>query len=234
MNRQVNAMIKLQKLWGIILQGKSNIEKSNQAIADGKAGNEERKELIVSIERDILNKKSTIKQKEIDLAGLDEQCSKLEDRKMVVKTEKELKAIGNELQKAMIEKGEVEDELINLFDELEAVESKLERSKEELLKDEEDLKNTIKEHTGRISRIEETIQKNQASFDEVFPELEPGVSARFKKLIESGNRIAIASVEDDICGNCRFIIPGFLALDSTKDDKIVTCTQCGRYIYKIG
>lgn len=233
MNKQIDTMIKLQRFNDSISRGKSKIEKSIQVIDEKKADIEERKDLIESIESDIRNKKSSIKQKEIDLTVLEDQCAKLEERKMVVTKEKELQAIGNELEKAITAKSEVEDELIYSFDDLEALESKLEKSRSDLQKDEEAILDIIKEHTERIARIEKLIQENQSSFDALFPELEPGISVKFKKLIGSGNGVAIASVDDEICGNCRFKIPGSLSLEAGKDDKIVTCENCGKYIYRI-
>jgi predicted nucleic acid-binding Zn-ribbon protein len=56
--------------------------------------------------------------------------------------------------------------------------------------------------------------------------------SKFVKMISSRDGKGVARVEGEICGSCNFKIPSFLAIEASKDDKVVNCTNCGKYIYK--
>jgi predicted nucleic acid-binding Zn-ribbon protein len=151
---------------------------------------------------------------------------------VMIKTEKELKALENELQKVNGERDILENEIIVLLDELEKKERGLTEMEADLEKLIEQVESDIRAVQSRIEDSRKKISEDQEKFDQLLPELTAGVRARFKKLMESGSGVAITPLEGEYCGGCHFRLPGHEILDTSRDDKIITCTNCGRFVYK--
>ncbi len=232
MNREIEIMIELQDYWHSVLRRQADIERSGKSILSLNEELESRSNAVLSLEDEVKNEKSRLKQGELDLSERDEHYKRLEDRKLMIKTEKEMKALDGELQRVNEERDSLENEIIDLLDELE-------RNERELTEMRSDLDNFSKKVNSDVERIQSEIEQfrlqvseNQKKFDQLLPELSSGVRKRFKKLIESGSGEAIAALEDKNCGGCHFRLPEHELLDASRDDKIINCTNCGRFVYK--
>lgn len=231
MNKDIKLMIELQRYWDNVLRGRNDIEKSEKSILHWKRQVDEKAKELSLLEEKIKETKVIIKQKEIELSENDEQIKKLNKRRDIVKNEKEMTAIDHEFANVKSTKDNLESELINLFDFLGDKESEVVNRKTELndvemqsLKDITDLKE-------RISHFNSLIDENQQRFDESVNNLSPETKMRFLKLIKSQNGKAIAMIEKEICGVCNFQIPFNLIQDVLKDNNIVNCTNCGRFLF---
>jgi predicted nucleic acid-binding Zn-ribbon protein len=232
MNREIEIMIELQDYWHRLLRGQADIERSEKSILSWNDELESKSNALLSLEDEIKNEKSRLKQGELDLYEKDEHYKRLEERKMMIKTEKEMRALDSELQRVNEERDILENEIIGLLDELE-------RRERELTEMRSDLENFSKQVDGDIERVQSRIEQlrveiseNQKKFEQLLPELSAGVRTRFKKLIESGSGEAIAALEGKDCGGCHFRLPEHELLDASRDDKIINCTNCGRFVYK--
>ncbi|MDY6933513.1 MAG: C4-type zinc ribbon domain-containing protein [Spirochaetota bacterium] len=225
-------MIELQKFWDNIIVSEEEIERSNKSISIWNQKVEEKKKGRVDLSSEIKNIKMTINQKEIELTEKEEKSLKLEDRRNILKTEKELQALESELKKILTQKNSLEEELIELFDknddmesELSVMNSELEESISRADKDIENLKNGI-------DRYSESIEENKKKFEELVTQLSVDVKSRFIKLIKSSNNKAIVSLEEETCEGCNFKIPFHIVMEVLKGDQVITCTNCGKFIYR--
>lgn len=231
MKSDIKIMIELQRYWQNIIASRVSIERHNKNIViwqdkitkaklkGGKTGGE------------VKTLKQEIKKLELELDTADEHIKKLEERRFLLKTEKEVEALKNELEKIKKEDGELENNLIALMDDFD--------SKETILKQEEtEASEMAEQFTGDKILIEEkisgeklNIEKNQALYDELQPQLTASAKSRFTKLLTSKNGLAIGVIDGEVCGSCNFHVPSQIALEASKNDQLVTCTNCGRYLY---
>ncbi len=233
MNKDISIMIELQRYWDNILKGRSDIEKCEKSILFWKDRIKQKAGEILIMENIIKNIKVSTKNKETELSEIDEKMRKLEKRKEVIKNEKEMTALEHELNKIISDKDAIEEVLINAFDDLGQKETELNSQRAELREAEKQSIYDIKELEEKLKRFQESVRENQDFFDSNVSRLSPAVSTRFLKLIKSQNGKAIASISGEICGACNFQIPFNLIQDSLKESSIVTCTNCGRFLYKI-
>lgn len=231
MNKDIKLMIELQRYWDNILRGRNDIEKSEKSILHWKKQVDEKAKELSKLEEKIKETKVIIKQKEIELSENDEQIKKLNKRRDIVKNEKEMTAIDHEFANVKSVKDNLEGELINLFDFLGDKESEVVNRKTELNDIEKQSLKDIADLKERINHINSLIDENQQHFDESVNNLSPETKMRFLKLIKSQNGKAIAIIEREICGVCNFQIPFNLIQDVLKDNNIVNCTNCGRFLY---
>ncbi|MFH0977347.1 MAG: C4-type zinc ribbon domain-containing protein [Spirochaetota bacterium] len=232
MNKDIKTMIDLQRYMDNILRGKNGIEKNEKSILYWKKEQEEKKKEILILEENIKELKITIKQKEIDLSEKEEQLKKLEKRKDIVKNEKEMTALEHEYSKVKADKDILENDTLEMMDFIEQKQSKC-----DLL--DSDLNNFTKQFTLDIRNLEEKIEdlkkiitENQQNFDGCTDQLSPSVKAKFLKLIKSQNGKAISSIEGENCSICNFQVPFNVIQDLSKENMIVNCTNCGRFLYK--
>lgn len=232
MNKDIERMIELQRYWDNVLRGREDMGKSGKSISFWEEKIAGKRRETAALENEIKNMKSSIKQKEIELEEKDGQAKKLEERKMQLKTPREVTAADNEMTRLDLERGQLEEDLIGLMDALKEKEDGLAR----LRREEEELKaqsgKDITMLKERIGRFEGLIAENQGKFDALIDDLSPPVKTKYIRLVNTGNGKGVVAVKGEICDGCNFQIPLHLALDSSKDEKIVTCTNCNRFIYR--
>ncbi len=232
MNSEISIMIELQALWDKVLGAREDAERSDRSIRHWEGMIAEKERALASLDEKVRNLKGVIKQKELELAEMDEKARRLGDRKEIIKTEREAAAVESELESVNAARGAIEEEAIGLMDELESTNALLETAKKELGETSKQAENDIAMLRRRVGEFEETMRENTGRFNARLPDLSAQVRSRFQRLISSGNGRAIAALSGDICGSCNTAIPLHIATDASKNDKIVSCTNCGRYIYR--
>jgi len=226
-------MIELQRYRDNIIRAENEIEKAETSIRKWNRELEDKKNTFTGLEIEIKNTKMEIKQNEIDLAEKDEKAKSLEGRRNFLKTEKESAALGRDLENLNSERGSLEEKLIELFDNLEKKQSDLKIIDADLSALSKQAGEQIKSLDERISNFTESHNVNKNKFDGLIGQLPPVISSRFLKHAQSGNGKGIAAVDrQDICGGCNFQIPAHLAQEALKNEKIINCTNCGRFIYR--
>lgn len=232
MNSTIKTMIELQQYWDRVLSSRAAIEKIRAQHKATEKEIEADKAAIDLLNRKIRELKSAIKHEEQALSGMSGRISKLEDRKKVIHTEKELHALEKEIDLVRFESGSLEDKTLSMIDDCDKMEKELSalnlRADERVLNHEAEKRKTEPEMTEH----EETIKTFSQKFDLLAEQLSSLYKSKFLKMINSRDGKGIARVEDEICGFCNFKIPSFLAIDASKEEKVVNCTNCGKFIYR--
>ncbi len=231
MNNDIARMIELQRYWDTVLRCRDDIEKSDNSIAFWKERLKENQGRAVALQETVKLSKSFLRQKEVDLASVEEKIAKLKTRGDAVKNEREAAAVGSELAAASAERGGLEEEILLLMDELEVKSSSLAEAEKEVAV-------TLKQSGADIAMLEERIERfrkqmdeHRAKFDEGLSGLSAAVRPKFQKLTGSGNGKAIVRIDGETCEGCRVQVPVHLAGDVSKADRVMSCSNCGRFIY---
>ena len=129
------------------------------------------------------------------------------------------------------EKGQFEETIIELMDNLDNSEKSLKDINDDVAKREKQLEIDLKQINEKISIAENKISENQKEFDNLIKDLSANIKSKFNKLLNSRGGKGITKLEDETCGNCNTRVPASVALDASKGDNITNCTNCGRFIY---
>lgn len=232
MNSNIIIMIELQKYWDAVTSSRSGIEKAMGVLKAIEKDLTAMKTSLNSLGGIIKERKTSLKQQELELADMAIRINKLGDRKRNIQTERELKAIDKEIEVLKFDTSSLEEKTIVLIDELDQKEKEYVQMEKEVLNHEEKFNSEKPAVVMEISRLDEIIKNNEASFNALTGKLSPAHRSKFVKIIGSRDGKAIAKVEGEICGFCNRKIPASLAIDASKDDKIVNCSNCGKYIYR--
>ncbi|HOP28459.1 MAG TPA: hypothetical protein PKZ64_02745 [Spirochaetota bacterium] len=231
MNNEINTMIELQHYWDIVMQKESEIERYKKSIQLWEKQLIDLKNMLNKKDLSFKNLTLESRQSELKLEEIDAKIIKIEERKNIIKSERELEAQNNELKLLKDEKDSIESIVLDLMDKIEKLETEIKELRIDLettiLQTDSDI-NSLK---LKIENCQNEVDKNKAKFNELLNDLSPSTKVRFSKLINSKDGIAIAKLNGEICSRCNFQIPSALAVSTLKRESLNTCTNCGRFIY---
>jgi uncharacterized protein len=232
MNNDIITMIELQKYWDAVMSSRASIEKIMVGIKAGEKDLAAVKTALNSLGDKIKELKTSIKQHELDLTDMSNRIKKLDERKRNVQTERELKALEKEIDVLKFDIATLEEKTLSLIDDLDQKQKNFSNIEKQAHADEEKFETERPTMEKEIVGYEDIIRSNESSFNALSAKLSITHRSKFLKIIGSRDGKAIAKVEDEICGYCNRKIPASLAIDASKDDKVVNCTNCGKYIYR--
>ena len=231
MNNEINTMIELQHYWDIVMQKESEIERYKKSIQLWEKRLIDLKNMLNKKDLSFKNLTLESRQSELKLEEIDAKIIKIEERKNIIKSERELEAQNNELKLLKDEKDSIESIVLDLMDKIEKLETEIKELRVDLettiLQTDSDI-NSLK---LKIENCQIEVEKNKVKFNELLNNLSPSIKVRFSKLINSKDGIAIAKLNGEICSRCNFQIPSALAVSTLKRESLNTCTNCGRFIY---
>ncbi len=231
MNNEINTMIELQHFWYIVMLKESEIERYKKSIQVWEKRLIDLKSTLNKKEDSLKNSRLKAKQSELTLEEIDAKILKIEQRKNIIKSERELEAQNNELKSLKEEKDAVENTVLELMDIIENSEAETSTLKKELDETIVQTDSDIRSLEVKIENCLNDAQNNKEKFNELLENLSPVTKTRFSKLINSKDGIAIAKLNGEICSRCNFQIPSSLAASTIKRESLNTCTNCGRFIY---
>ncbi|HNV48889.1 MAG TPA: C4-type zinc ribbon domain-containing protein [Spirochaetota bacterium] len=231
MNKEIIIMIELQRHWDAVVRARADRQSSEREIADTNAKISAYEKEVNDAETGLKALKTNMRQLELELKNLDETVSRLESRQAHLKTEKELDALNAELSRAKSDRGNLEESLIAMIDEIAENELALGKSREGLAALRSESEAAIERLRERILRFDALGEEHRGQFAELLTGLSPPVRVRFQKMTESASGVALARIDGSSCGVCHFELPPYLVTDAGRDDKIATCINCGRYLF---
>jgi uncharacterized protein len=232
MNSNVKIMVELQQYWDRVISSRAAINKINSSVQALQKDLIAARALYETLNKKAKELKNATKLDELTLTEMSGKIAKLEDRKKIIQTEKELHALEKEIDVIRFDIGTLEDKTLSMIDDLDLKEKDLTRLKSELEEKEKDFEIEKGKTVSEVTVHEAIVKENTEKFEVLQVQLAAMYKAKFLKMIGAREGKGIARVEGEICGFCNFKIPSFLAIDASKDDKVVNCTNCGKYIYK--
>jgi len=231
MNVEIQSMIELQGYWDIVLEQRGLRERQLKTIEIWRKNLRDNLGRQEALEKTIKHLKSSIRINETELDEKDEKIKKLEHRRQEIHTEKELLAVTAELKSNIEIKGDIEEKTLTMMEELDAHEKALSECVPEIETMKIQVRNDIEKLEKKIHDIELVIEENESLFNSGTGKLSTMVRTKFVKLVSAKGGKGIGRVTGEICGSCNFKIPPHLALAAARNENIVNCTNCGRFIY---
>ena len=224
-------MIELQHQWDMVLETRDQAERCSKSIRFWEQDINERKISLDRLAAEILNLKSTVKTKELDLSALDDRIRKQEERRNMLKSSREIDALENELLRCREDRSNLEDSMLTDLDNLERNEADFLKGKEDLKIRENKAKADIEDLCKRLESLQTKLQAVENDFHKQEENLSSPVRSRFSKQISSKGGKAVAELHGEVCGNCNTQIPPSLASDVKRGEGLIVCSNCGRYLY---
>jgi len=234
---QLKLLWELQEVDLTIAALNKNIEEAPQ-----KSGVEEAKSKVLQLNEEKENLGQRYRDQRKNLKDLELRIQKLTDDRQILKdgmysgkntTAKELEQMMRKLELMAGEKSRLEDELLNVMESVEELESSIAENKSALQVAEEDLqikgsrlKTLLGEQREQLAAAEQLRAVKEKEIDQK-------LVARYTLLAEKHQGRALALVENDICGGCRVFISSALRGHLYNPSALVYCENCGRLLVKL-
>lgn len=159
------------------------------------------------------------------------KLSRLKDQLMAVKTNKEYTAMLHEIQMAESQIRAEEDEILEMMEEMENLETALKGAEKELKARTDALLENIRACEASVPGMEAEVAKLQAEKEKIEQVIEPDLRALYRRIAEVRKGIALAEAKDELCTQCHVRIRPQVYADLLHSDNIHTCDSCSRILY---
>jgi predicted nucleic acid-binding Zn-ribbon protein len=178
---------------------------------------------------DVLAKKK--REREQFLEETNEKIRKMKGRVSEIKTNKEYQAHLKEIESS--EKGisQIEDEILNVMEELDGA-LRQQKEKEEQVNREVEKINVFKSELDReVERYEKELASLKEERAKLVGAIEPEVYGRYMTLLKTGSGIAVTQARNELCTGCNMNIPPQLYVEIRKNEEVIQCPQCLRILF---
>jgi uncharacterized protein len=168
---------------------------------------------------------------EKDVAAIDTRLSRFDDHKAAVKTNQEYTALLHEISGAKVDKDAVEEKILILLEEADAV-----------VRDVKAAEATLAEVKKAATIERAALNAERHGLDAELARLKAergaaivGVDARalalYEQLLKGRRGVAIASIDGETCTACQMRMRPHVAQQIRRNDALIQCDSCQRLLY---
>jgi predicted nucleic acid-binding Zn-ribbon protein len=185
-----------------------------------------------SAEGVIREKLAAIKELEVEGESRREKVAKLRRQQMEIKTNREFKAIEDEIKAVAHEISGIEDSELVLMEETDAARAEVGRRKKALTDEGAAVASDIKVLDGRLGQIEAELSQLRAVRQEAAVGIDAAMLRSYETIFDR-KAPAIVPLEDGVCGGCHMQLAPYMVHDARKKGAVVACSFCGRILYGV-
>jgi len=171
------------------------------------------------------------KELERTLAEGEEQIRDKRMRLSLIRNERELQALGHEVESLKESNQRLETELLGRMEVSDQHTARLKELTDLIRQKRSELKAAEKEVANQAEVLKGEIVKRRIERDKLAEGIEPPLRQRYAMLFERRHGLAVASAKAGTCQGCRMRIPPQLYNQIQKHQTIQFCPNCQRILY---
>lgn len=167
-------------------------------------------------------------------AQLQDAESKNKERRMRlgrIRNDKELIVAQREIEVAKEANSRLEEEILTLLEQTEAVDGGLREAEAELAALEERLTKHDESARGRIGQLRAEIDGDRAERESIAGRLSVPLRKRYEQIFERRGGVAVVEVRRGICLGCNMHLPPQLYIEIQKGREVHLCPSCNRILF---
>jgi predicted nucleic acid-binding Zn-ribbon protein len=148
-----------------------------------------------------------------------------------IKNSKELQALQREIDLMRQSNGDLEEELIKIMQEIDAIKTSIQGKEAEMAALREAWQNQQQELEGQIRGIDQAVSEALSRRQSIAANLARDLISRYELIFSRRGGTAVVEVAGGICQGCFMNIPPQLSNEIIRSDKIHLCPSCQRIVY---
>lgn len=170
---------------------------------------------------------------ESEMKVLDDRIKKLQGQTLEVKTNKEYKAIMNEIANIQSEKSKIEDRILEAYQVAEGIDREIAEVEERKKAKQKEVDSVKKRSDQDVAEFGKQIVELEGKRKGVAEKVRPETLALYDELLEDKDGVALAPVVGAVCQGCNHrLLPNVLnRLTHTEVTELVKCSHCGRLLW---
>ena len=159
------------------------------------------------------------------------KIQRLRERTLEIKTNKEYQAHLKEIETAEAKKREVEEEILLLMEEVERAKEKVEKVKLKLFEEEKRFQMEKEKLEGESNKLSAELLQWEERKKEVVKGIKKELLNNYKQVFAARKGLAVVPAKNGKCLGCHMNIPPQVFAEVRKNDKIIYCSHCQRFLY---
>ncbi|MFH0732204.1 MAG: C4-type zinc ribbon domain-containing protein [Candidatus Omnitrophota bacterium] len=229
--QQISKLIHLQEIDSVIYKLNAEKQQKPQQIQQLNQQMEAELKLFEDKKGSLRTFQLKHKEKEMDLEHKETEIKKLNTQLYQLKTNKEYEIMQIEINKHKADKSVLEDSILQLFDDIENAELKVNEEKQILEKKQQQISAEIKSIEGQIKAIENELTSQEAIRQQAAAEVDSKILSNYDKILTAKDGLALVKVENDACGGCNMHLPPQVINEIKLKNEIIYCQMCSRILY---
>lgn len=168
---------------------------------------------------------------EKDIADLEARIRRSRQKEHEVKTNREYHALLKEIQDLQDEIRAREDHVLELMEKIEKLAKELKSLGQELEKRRKDVEEKKAALQRESDQVEDKIAHLERLQAQVRERIDPPLFTKWTTLAQRYKGVAVAPVSHGVCQICHLNIPPQRFIELLRDQDILTCPHCHRFIY---
>lgn len=167
-------------------------------------------------------------------AQLQDAESKNKERRMRlgrIRNDKELLVAQREIEVAKEANSRLEEEILTLLEQTEAVDGGLREAEGELAVLEERFAKHAESARGRIEQLRAEIDGDRSERESIAGRLSVPLRKRYEQIFERRGGVAVVEVRRGICRGCNMHLPPQLYIEIQKAREVHLCPSCNRILF---
>lgn len=171
------------------------------------------------------------REKEDKLKKGQDGLKKAKERLETVKNNKEYQAILKEIDNMEKKNGDLESEIIALFDAIDKENGELKQQEKEFAQESIAHQSERDKMELEMKSLDEGIAECQARNAQIRSALEEGLIRKYEAIRNLHKGVAVVSVWKEVCNGCHMNIPPQMYNELQKTTILMSCPHCNRIIY---
>jgi predicted nucleic acid-binding Zn-ribbon protein len=148
-----------------------------------------------------------------------------------IKNVKELQALQREIDLMRQANGELEEELIKIMQEIDAIKAQIKTKETEMVVLQEEWQKRQDDLQAQVGGIDKAVSEAAARRQSIASQLANDLISRYELIFARRGGTAVVEVSGGICQGCYMNIPPQLGNEIIKSEKLHLCPSCNRILY---
>ncbi len=231
MKETIKALIEMQKIDDQIVAKKHIKKELPERLKNLKENVKITKDKVDELKKAV--EENTVQQSmfEKEIKSNQEKMAKYENQLLNIKTNKEYKALNNEISNLKNENSKIDEKIINAIDKESELKAMLKVATDEAKKAQKKLDSEENDLNKEIIQVDKDIDDLKAQRKEIAIKYLPRqLIKRYGMLITNKGGKAVSFVEKNSCSGCGVNLRPQLIIEIKKGQKIISCENCGRLL----
>jgi len=228
---QIKALVELQKLDAEFYEHQNKLKEKPAKIEALKSAFEEKKLGCHELEEKLKKKQLERKEREGDLQDKEGEIAKANSQLSLLKTNKEYKAKLTEIESLKADKSIIEEKILILFDEVDAVAAQSQKEKDALAQEEKKFSEEKAKIETEMKQLDDRVKVLAAQRQQKAKDVQSSLLTQYERILKGKDGLAMVPVLHNACGGCYMNVPPQIVNEIKKHEGLVYCESCARILY---
>jgi hypothetical protein len=189
------------------------------------------REQLEQIRSKLQQQQAGMKELEVEAEAMRQKIIKFREQQYQTKKNEEYRALEKEINNAQGGIAEIEDRELVFMQDIEDLKKQIAEQEQDLKRETELVSQDTSVLDQRLQDIENEIQDARRIRKDLAADIDSAWLRRYERIMKHVGDYAMVPVENSACGGCHMNLPPQLIADAKKQNRLTTCTFCGRLLY---